>query len=53
MNKFTKGITALLQIVRKPWLLNLVLDEDSLRQKRIEKSTATVTASKPLLFSHC
>ena len=37
MNKFTKGITALLQIVRKPWLLNLVLDEDSLWQKRIEK----------------
>lgn len=37
MNKFVKAITALLLIVRKPWLLNLVLDEDSLWQKRIEK----------------
>jgi predicted O-methyltransferase YrrM len=37
MNKLFKGITALLLIVRKPWLLNLVLDEDSLWQNRIRK----------------
>jgi predicted O-methyltransferase YrrM len=37
MNKINKAITALLRIARRPWLLNLVLDEDSTWQVRLKK----------------